>query len=144
MTTISTDPRTAVIAYATACREALNAGLPCPRYEGPYLTGAELDGVEGLPQLHGDPRALRLAVADHIEAYPHLHDQLEWGDGSADPHCGTPCCVAGWACHLGGGDHGYNVPTAAALLLHVYGLPMPDFSSYANRADIVAALRTTE
>jgi hypothetical protein len=42
-----------------------------------------------------DPSALRIAVADQIEQHPELHNQSKWGDGSANPSCGTPCCVAG-------------------------------------------------
>ena len=80
-------------------------------------------------------------VADQIEAWPELHDQAEWGDGSPDPSCRTPCCVAGWACHLGGGRRDYSVPNAAIRLLWVDGLPMPDFSSIATRGDILSALR---
>jgi hypothetical protein len=88
-----------------------------------------------------DARVLRSLVADQLEAHPELHDQAEWGDGSDDPHCGTGCCVAGWACHLGGGAGNLTVPTAATILLWVDGLPMPDFRADAPRESILAALR---
>ncbi len=107
------------------------------------LTGADLTRatrfrLSGMP----DPATLRLAVADHIEAHPELHNQGSWGDGSADPACGTPCCVAGWACHLGGGSYGLAVSSAATRLLYLAGAPMPDFSGDAAREDIIQALRT--
>jgi pentapeptide repeat protein len=106
------------------------------------LTGAVLTGATGYRFRDApDPMALRRQVADHIEAHPELHDQESWGDGSADPACGTPCCVAGWACHLGGGSRGHGVPSAATRLLWVDGLPMPDFSVCADRDGILAALR---
>lgn len=101
------------------------------------LTGARLPVLAGAP----DPRELRRLVADHIEAHPDLHDQCHWGNGADEPSCKTPCCVAGWACHLGGGDRGLGVATAATLLLWVDGLPLPDFSKGASREDILAALR---
>ena len=117
------------------------ADLRSANLEGADLERANLEGAD-LPDLGVDRRALRLRVADHIEAHPELHNQGEWGDGSADEACGTPCCVAGWACHLGGGDRGLSVSTAATLLLHVDGLPMPRFDSEATREDILAALRS--
>lgn len=89
-----------------------------------------------------DAAALRLAVADHLEAHPDLHDQGWWGDGSADPACGTACCVAGRACHLGGGSRGLPVELAGAALLALDGAPLPDFGSTASRDGILAALRT--
>jgi hypothetical protein len=88
-----------------------------------------------------DARALRLAVAAHIEAHPELHDQAKWGDGSDDPSCGTPCCVAGWACHLGGGAHGLSVEFAGSALLAMDGAPMPSFDAGATRKDILRDLR---
>jgi hypothetical protein len=89
-----------------------------------------------------DPRALRAAVAAQIQAHPETHDQVTWGTG--DPTaCGTPCCVAGWACRIGGGTYGLCVPTAATILLGaVEGLPIPSFDGYASREDILAALRS--
>ncbi|MCI0564075.1 MAG: pentapeptide repeat-containing protein [Nitrososphaera sp.] len=107
-----------------------------------YLEGANLEGAiglmrEGMP----DPQELRLRVADHIEQHPELHNQNAWGDGSADPFCGTPCCVAGWACHLGGGSYGLTVATAATILLWIDGKPMPSFKGYSTRDQILAALR---
>jgi len=88
-----------------------------------------------------DPSELRARVADHIAAHPKLHAQGEWGDGSGEPACQTPCCVAGWACHLGGGSYGLEVPTAATILLHVDGQPMPSFVAAATRDEILRALR---
>jgi hypothetical protein len=88
-----------------------------------------------------DARALRLAVAAHIEAHPELHDQRKWGDGSADPSCGTPCCVAGWACHLGGGARGLSVEFAGAALLYLDGVTLPSFGADATREDILRDLR---
>ena len=120
-----------------------DANLRGADLSGADLRGADLRGASGLPRLHPDPRALRLVVADHIEQHPELHEQRKWGSGRADPNCGTPCCVAGRACHLGGGTHGYSVPTAATLLLHVDGLPMPSFAASATREEILAALRAT-
>jgi hypothetical protein len=115
---------------------------------GADLVGADLGGAylgDLRSRLLGDdapdPKVLRASVAAHIEAHPELHNQAEWGDGKADPSCGTPCCVAGWACHLGGGDRKLGVSTAATLLLHVDGLPMPDFSADTSREEILAALR---
>ncbi len=90
----------------------------------------------------GNIAALRAAVAAHIEAHPELHAQSQWGDGSPDPACGTACCVAGWACHLGGGTHGMSVPTAATILLWQDGAPMPSFDSVATRDEILEALRS--
>ena len=109
---------------------------------GAYLRGAYLSGAIGLrtPDMP-DARALRLAVATQIDTHPELHDQRQWGDGSADPACQTPCCVAGWACHLGGGDRGLSVQTAATILLHVDGAPAVDFAATATREDILAQLR---
>ena len=88
-----------------------------------------------------DPRTLRAAVADKIEAHPELHDQGKWGDGSPDPSCGAPCCVAGWACHLGGGARGDQVLSTAIRLLWLDGAPMPSFDGNASREEILAALR---
>jgi hypothetical protein len=90
-----------------------------------------------------DAATLRASVAAHIEAHPELHDQASWGDGRADPTCDTPCCVAGWACHLGGGDRGQGVATAATLLLHLDGAEMPDFDASTPREEILSALRST-
>jgi hypothetical protein len=94
--------------------------------------------IEGMP----DAAELRVKVAAHIESHPELHNQAEWGDGSPNPSCGTPCCVAGWACHLGGGRYGLEVADAAVRLLWVDGKPLPDFSSSASRASILEALRS--
>lgn len=109
---------------------------------GAILTGATI--ASGLTwdalRAEVDPRELRRRVADHIELHPELHDQREWGDDSADD-CGTPCCVAGWACRLGGGARGMHISAAATLMLHIDGLPMPSFDSDASREDILAALR---
>jgi hypothetical protein len=120
---------------AAAVRAAARAGYaaarePCARRARELL----------LPDAP-DARTLRLAVAAHIEAHPELHDQAEWGDGSADPSCGTPCCVAGWACHLGGGAHGLPVALAGAALLYLDGAPLPSFAADATRKDILRDLR---
>ena len=112
---------------------------------GAYLSRADLSGALGLPfdleAMRAAAPALRLKVAEHIEAHPELHDQSDWGDGKADPACETACCVAGWACHLGGGDRGLGVETAARLLLHVDGKPMPDFDASTPREEILEDLR---
>jgi len=107
-----------------------------------FLGGANLYGAKGF-RFDGapGPLTLRRQVADFIEANPKLHDQREWGDGSPDPHCKTPCCVAGWACHLGGGSRGASVSSAAWGLLWVDGAPRPPFGSATTRAEILAALR---
>src|SRR6185436_9082159 len=106
------------------------------------LRYANLSGAKGLPlPANHDAKALRAAVASHIEAHPELHDQGSWGSGSDDPACGTPCCVAGWACHLGGGEQGLGVATAATLLLHVDGMLMPSFDADTSREEILAALK---
>ena len=120
-----------------------DASLRGANLSGANLRDANLSGAKNLPTFADapDPRELRKRVADHIEAHPELHNQSEWGDGSADPACVTPCCVAGWTCHLGGGERGLGVSTAAALLLHVDGLPMPSFRPGAGRDEILAALR---
>ena len=106
------------------------------------LTRANLTGATGW-QIPGapDPLELRAAVAKHIKDHPELHNQAHFGDGADNPTCGTPCCIAGTACQLGGGTRGLEVPTAATLLLHVDGLPMPSFDAYATREDLLTALR---
>jgi hypothetical protein len=88
-----------------------------------------------------DPRTLRAAVAGVLEAHPELHNQASWGDGSANTSCGTPCCVAGWACHLGGGARDSRVASAAIRLLWLDGAPMPSFGMDATLEDILSALR---
>jgi hypothetical protein len=123
--------------YRANLREANLRGADLRRAN---LRRADLTGAD-LPLDRPDPRALRRAVADHIEANPELHNQDVWGDGDDNPTCGTPCCAAGWACHLGGGARGLSVPTAATLLLHVDGLPLPSFEFGAKTEDIIAALR---
>ena len=150
MTDTTTTARAAAIAHARACREALTAGSHRPRYSEADLSGADLRGANlseaGLSEAEGlrdgMPRAsaLRAEVADQIEAHPELHDQSTWGTG--DPaECGTPCCVAGWACRLGGGTYGQTVESAAWRLLWVDSRPMPDFDSGSTRAAILDALR---
>ncbi len=101
------------------------------------LTGAIGFRFENAP----DPAELRKLVADKIESHPELHNQREWGDGSANPECGTACCVAGWACHLGGGSRGEYVSSAAMRLLWIDGKPMPSFDISATREEILTALR---
>lgn len=105
------------------------------------LYGADLTDTIGF-RFDGapDPMVLRRQVATQLRTHPELHDQHAWGDGSADPSCGTPCCVAGWACHLGGGSRGQSVSSAATRLLWVDGLPMPSFDGAATREGILAAL----
>jgi hypothetical protein len=111
---------------------------------GAVLTGAKLTDAVGFRFADApDPRELRLKVADHIENHPDLHNQADWGDGSDNPACGTPCCVAGWACHLGGGARDMDVSSAAVRLLWVDGAPMPSFSGHADRESILTALRAS-
>jgi len=110
---------------------------------GANLYGANLGDLRN-SMLGGDaPDALELRakVAAHIETHPELHDQSEWGDGKPDPTCGTPCCVAGWACHLGGGDRGLGVATAATLLLTAPGVDNPSFDAGVSREEILRVLR---
>lgn len=99
--------------------------------------------LRALLGLDHDASALRLAVAAHIEAHPELHDQREWGDGDADPGCRTPCCVAGWACHLGGGSLGLPVELAAVALLALDGATLPSFAPTASREAILRDLRAS-
>jgi hypothetical protein len=119
------------------------ASLSGADLRGADLSGADLRGAIGL-RLDGmpDPVDLRDKVAAHIKQHPELHNQSEWGDGSSNPSCGTPCCVAGWACHLGGGTYGLEVEQAAIRLLWVDGKPLPSFSSGATRESILEALRS--
>jgi len=128
-------------AYLTGT-DFFGADLTGAALEGVDLTDADITGATGLrrPGMP-DPSELRRRVADHIAMHPELHAQEEWGDGSAEPACQTPCCVAGWACHLGGGTYGLEVPTAATILLHVDGQPMPSFDTVATRDEILRALR---
>ena len=120
------------------------ADLSYANLSGANLSDANLSGanLSGLRSPDMPPAVeLREAVAAHIEAHPELHDQTSWGSGSADPSCGTACCVAGWACHLGGGERGMGVATAATILLWAPGLPQVPFDAGASREDILAALR---
>jgi len=121
------------------------ANLTRANLSGADLSDANLTGAIGFrfPDAP-DPIALRKLVADQIESHPELHDQGDWGDGCANPNCGTPCCVAGWACHLGGGARGLSVSSSATRLLWVDGLPMPSFESDATREEILDALRATK
>ena len=132
---------------AESIRDAVVVAVGSGAYlRGANLRGAYLRGAYLRDQLMPDAPTvaeLRASVASHIEAHPELHDQETWGDGTANPSCDTPCCVAGWACHLGGGDRGLGVQTAATLLLWSKDLPMPDFSAGTSREDILAALRAT-
>ena len=84
-------------------------------------------------------RALRLHVADHIEAHPEAHDQCTWGTG--EPGCGTAQCVAGWMCSLGGGTRGLPVEVAALHLLAVGGMGPVDFGATVERAEVLRQLR---
>lgn len=45
---------------------------------------------------------LFMAVRDKIAATPEAYDQAIWGRHEDDAPCGTACCIAGWACVLGG------------------------------------------
>src|SRR6185436_19241526 len=124
------------------CADLYGANLSDADLRYADLRCANLCGAKGLPlPANHDAKALRAAVASHIEAHPELHDQGSWGSGSDDPACGTPCCVAGWACHLGGGEQGLGVATAATLLLHVDGMLMPSFDADTSREEILAALK---
>ena len=139
--------RGANLTYANLHGANLNgAYLNGANLHGANLNGAYLSGATGyrFPDAP-DPVELRKLVADQIESHPELHDQRDWGDGSANPKCGTPCCVAGWACHLGGGARGHNtVSSAATRLLWVDGLPMPSFNGGATREEILDALRAAK
>jgi hypothetical protein len=84
-------------------------------------------------------RALRLRVADHIEAHPEAHDQSTWGTG--EPGCGTAQCVAGWMCSLGGGTRGLPVAVAALHLLAVGGMGPVDFGATVGRDEVLRQLR---
>ena len=118
------------------------ANLERANLEGAHLADANLEGAKFARPANAPPAAeLRRLVADQLSTHPELHDQVEWGEGEADPHCGTPCCVAGWACHLGGGSGNLSVPTAATLLLWEDGKPMPSFAPTAEREEILSALR---
>ena len=105
------------------------------------LTGVDLTGAIGLPVPTHTPEELRRLVAEQIEAHPELHDQSRWGEGMPS-ECGTPCCVAGWACRLGGGRGSMSVSSAATVLLWRNGRRMPSFASAAPRSEILAALRS--
>lgn len=122
------------------CADLRGSDLRCADLHGSDLHGANLSGAN-LPALSDapDPRALRAAVAAQLREHPELHAQADWGTGDPEA-CGTSCCVAGWACRLGGGTRGLGVSTAATLLLWVDGLPMPDFAPEASRDAILAAL----
>ncbi len=108
---------------------------------GAILTGTDLTGAVGF-RFPGspDPVELRQRVADQIREYPELHDQQVWGGRGDDAACGTPCCVAGWACRLGGGTRGHRIPTAATLLLHCDGYRLPSFASDTPREAILRDL----
>jgi len=141
MTTTKTSATELLAAYADGQRDFSGANLSKANLYNADLRGANLSGAIGYRYADApDPAHLRLLVAEQIEAHPELHSQDEWGTGSPT-ECGTPCCVAGWACRLGGGTRGDNVPTAATRLLWIDGKPMPSFYSTATREDILAALR---
>jgi len=122
---------------ANLCGATLSGADLC----GANLNGADLSGATGYRYPDApDPADLRRLVAEQIRQHPELHNQSAWGDGSADPACQTPCCVAGWACHLGGGDRGDGVAPAATRLLWLDGHPMPSFDPDTTREDLLAAL----
>ncbi len=108
---------------------------------GAILTGADLTGAIGFqfPEAP-DPLALRRLVAKQMREHPELHDQGAWGYRGDDESCGTPCCVAGWACRLGGGARGHFIPTAATMLLHYDGYRIPSFAGNASRKAILRDL----
>jgi hypothetical protein len=125
------------------CADLSDANLSGADLSGVALRGAILSGAIGFRYEDApDPLALRKLVADQIEAHPELHDQGDWGEGIAG-ECGTPCCVAGWACRLGGGCRNDAVSIAALRLLWIDGLLMPSFRQTATREDILKALRAT-
>jgi uncharacterized protein YjbI with pentapeptide repeats len=109
------------------------------------LSDADLSDAIELPLPAGhDAAKLRAAVADQIELHPELHDQTQWGEGAATPNpeaCGTPCCVAGWACRIGGGENGLGVATMASILLFQPGKPTPSFDAENTRERILKDLR---
>ncbi len=108
---------------------------------GADLSDADLTGAIGLRFAGApDPLELRQRVAEQIREHPELHDQGTWGEETDEASCGTPCCVAGWACRLGGGDRGHRISTAATVLLHCDGYRVPSFAGYATREDILRDL----
>ncbi len=118
-----------------------NANLRGVNLRGAILMSAGLTGAIGF-RFPGspDPLELRRRVAEQIREHPELHDQSDWGGESKDASCGTPCCVAGWACRLGGGDRGHSVPAAAIRLLHCDGYRLPSFAPDTTREDILRDL----
>ncbi len=105
------------------------------------LTSVDLTGAIGF-RFSGspDPLDLRQRVAAQIQEHPELHDQREWGENTDEATCGTPCCVAGWACRLGGGARGHRISTAATLLLYCAGYRVPPFDADASREAILRDL----
>lgn len=120
----------------------VGANLMGAEFEGSNVSGADftranLEGATGLPTDARRAKLLRLKVANLIESTPDLHDQSNWGG-----KCGTPCCVAGWAVRLAAdNDLCMSIPSAATLILHLDGAPMPSFYSSARPADIIRDLR---
>ena len=92
------------------------------------IDGSDLTGATYYRPPNAPPaRELRRMVAEIIERN---HPDCEGVDGLA--------------CHLGGGNDGMPIGTAATVLLWVDGLPMPPFEHYAPREEILAALRCGE
>ncbi len=108
---------------------------------GAWLQGANLTGAIGFRFAGApDPVELRQRVAKQIREYPELHDQETWGEDTDEATCGTPCCVAGWACRLGGGIRKQSIQTAAIRLLHCDGYRIPSFAPDTPREDILRDL----
>ncbi len=128
----SADLRGAILSRA----DLRGAILSRAKLSGAALTGAIGFRFPGAP----DPLELRRFVAEQIRDHPELHDQSDWGGESEDASCGTPCCVAGWACRLGGGARGHSVPAAAIRLLHCDGYRLPSFAPGTAREDILRDL----
>ncbi len=105
------------------------------------LHGADLTGIIGF-RFPGspDPVELRRLVAKQILEHPELHDQGDQDFCGDNESCGTPCCVAGRACRLGGGARGHFIPTAALRLLHCDGYRLPSFAGSASRESIIRDL----
>ncbi len=129
-----TDLQHADLSGANLC----GADLSGADLSGADLTGADLTGAVGF-RFPGspDPMELRRRVAEQILEHPDLHDQRVWGQMES---CGTPCCVAGWACRFGGGTRGHLISTAATVLLHCDGYRLPSFAPDTAREDILRDL----
>ncbi len=137
-----TDLRSADLSCANLIDATLSgADLTGADLSEAWLQGVDLTGAVGF-RFPGspDPLELRQRVADQIREHPELHDQGAWGYRGDDESCGTPCCVAGWACRLGGGPRGHRISTAATVLLHCDGYRVPSFVGSASRESIIRDL----